>query len=75
MEKGCAICADLNDCHEVTEEMIAANSFCRLFHTADQGVLEARADVIRECGLRALRYEIPKKELSARKARRRKGHV
>ena len=77
MEKECATCADLSDCHEVTEKMIAESGRCGLFRPAKQGVLDARADITRECGLRALRYEIPhQKPLSAKpKARRRRRHV
>jgi len=73
----CAKCADLSDCHEVTERMIAERGHCALFAMAEQGVLDARADVIKECGLRALRYEIPyRKLMSAKpKARRRKQNV
>ncbi len=77
MDKGCAKCADLSDCHAVTEWMITEGRRCNLFAAAELQVLSARADIIRECGLGALRYEIPHcKQLSVKpKARRRKRHV
>ncbi len=76
MSRECGECVDLSDCHEVTERMIAERRCCNLFAAAEQKVLSARADIIRECGLRALRYEIPSKQLSVKpKARRRKRHV
>ena len=77
MDRECANCAELSDCHEVTERMLANHDYCSMFAPADEGVLAARADIIRECGLRALRYEIPhRKQMSAkRKSRRRRQHV
>jgi hypothetical protein len=73
----CARCAHLSSCKEVTEKKIIDHHYCRLFKAAEQGVLGARADIIRECGLWALRYELPQRKLlSAKpKARRRKRHV
>jgi hypothetical protein len=76
MSKECATCANLSDCHEVNEQMITEGRYCGLFAVAEQQVLSARADIIKECGLEALRYAIPHKQLSAKpKARRRKRHV
>lgn len=77
MERECSNCADLSDCHEVTERMIVERGCCRLFVMAEQAVLDARADIIRECGLRALRYAIPHRKITSAKPkpRRRKRHV
>jgi len=76
MGSECANCADLSNCHEVTERMITEGRRCRMFAAAEQKVLSARADIIKECGLGALRYAIPHKQLSVKpKARRRKRYV
>ena len=73
----CAMCVYLAECHTVTEHMLANRQSCQLFQFAEQGTLEARADIIKECGARALRYEIPRqKQLSVKpKTRRRRNHV
>lgn len=75
MDKSCANCADLSDCHEVTERMITTGHRCRMFAAAEQKVLSARADIVMECGLEALRYAIPNKQSAKPKARRRKRYV
>ena len=77
MDTSCIECAYLSDCHQVTEQMIVEQARCAQFSLAPQGVLDARSDVIRECGAQALRYEIPKrKTLSTKpKARRRRQHA
>jgi hypothetical protein len=74
MEKECANCARLSDCHVVSERMIMARGYCDSYEQAAQGTIDARADVIRECGMRALRYALPKPLRDKPKARRRK-HV
>jgi hypothetical protein len=77
MGKDCSKCAHLSDCHEVTERMLVDKGCCHLFVMAEQAVLDARADIIKELGLRALRYEIPHRKLMSvkPKARRRKRNV
>ena len=77
MEVECANCACLADCHVVTEKMIVERGHCSAFELAAQGTIDARNDVIKECGLRALRYELPHRKLMSvkPKARRRKRNV
>jgi hypothetical protein len=77
MDIECANCACLSDCHVVTERMIVERKGCAEFEPAKQGVLDARTDVIEECGPRALRYEMPHRKLMSvkPKSRRRKKNV
>jgi hypothetical protein len=77
MDLECANCACLSDCHVVTERMIVERGHCAAFEPVAQGTLDARTDVIRECGLRALRYELPHRKLMSAKpkTRRRKRNV
>jgi hypothetical protein len=77
MDAECAKCSHLSDCHQVTERMIVEKGYCNQFAMAEQGVLSARADIIGECGPRALRYELPHRKLMSvkPKARRRKRNV
>jgi hypothetical protein len=77
MTRECANCNLLTKCRDVNEKRLEDHYKCRLFQPASDAELGARADIIRDLGLWALRYEVPHlKRPSARpKFRRRKRHV